>query len=179
MRGIDGLAFAKFPNRITRFCPAGWMSISRKAHRESLQCLPGNQSLAVKSPTPSPSMTTQPTEIPISEIPKPERDWGLFAHLSSFIGFFIPFGNIIAPLIMWQIKKEEMPFGSSQAKECLNFQISLTIYFVVSGILCLILIGFLFLLALLVIDLIFTIMAAVKASNGIAYRYPLTIRFIK
>lgn len=118
-------------------------------------------------------------EIPVSQIPKPERDWALFSHLSSFVGFFIPFGNLIAPLIMWQIKKEEMPFGSSQAKECLNFQISLTIYSLISGILCLILIGFLLLFALFIIWIVFTIMAAIKASNGEPYQYPLTIRFIK
>ena len=50
-------------------------------------------------------------------IPKPERNWAMFSHLSSFLGWFaLPIANIIAPLIMWQMKKEEMPFGSSQAK---------------------------------------------------------------
>lgn len=114
------------------------------------------------------------------EIPKPERTWAMFAHLSSFLGWIgIPLANIIAPLIMWQIKKNEMPFGSSQAKECLNFQISMTIYAIVSFILCFVLIGFVCLVALFVFDVVVTIIAAIKANDGIEYRYPLTIRFIK
>lgn len=120
-----------------------------------------------------------PNHTPTSEIPKAERDWALFSHLSSFAGFLFPFGNLIAPLIMWQLKKEEMPFGSLQAKECLNFQISLTIYALISAALILILIGFAALAALFFIDVVFTIIAAIKGSNGEAYRYPLTIRFLK
>jgi uncharacterized protein len=115
-----------------------------------------------------------------SEIPKPERTWAMFAHLSSLLGWIgIPFANLIAPLIMWLIKKDEMPFGSSQAKECLNFQISMTIYVIISAILALVIIGFFALVALAVFDIVVTIIAAIKANDGIAYRYPLTIRFIK
>ncbi|MGB2266972.1 MAG: DUF4870 domain-containing protein, partial [Akkermansiaceae bacterium] len=71
------------------------------------------------------------------------------------------------------------PFASSQAKECLNFQISMSIYAIISGILCLVVIGFVFLAILYVMDLVFTIIAAVKANDGVAYRYPFTIRFIQ
>lgn len=103
----------------------------------------------------------------------------MLAHLSSFLGWIgIPFANLIAPFVMWQIKKDEMPFGSSQAKECLNFQISMTIYAIISGILCLVLIGFVLLFALFVFDVVITIIAAINANDGKAYRYPLTIRFI-
>ena len=85
-------------------------------------------------------MTT--SEIARSEIPKPERTWAMFAHLSSFLFYTcIPLANIIAPLIIWQIKKEDMPFASDQGKECLNFQISMLIYIIISSILTLILIG--------------------------------------
>ena len=113
-------------------------------------------------------------------IPQSERTWAMFAHLSSFLGWIgIPLANIIAPLVIWQMKKEEMPFASQQAKECLNFQISMTIYALVCAVLCLIMIGLLGLLALLVIEVVYTIIAAIKANEGVAYRYPLTIRFIK
>ena len=81
-------------------------------------------------------MTT--SEIARSEIPKPERTWAMFAHLSSFLGYTcIPLANIIAPLIIWQIKKDDMPFASDQGKECLNFQISMLIYVIISAILTL------------------------------------------
>ena len=104
----------------------------------------------------------------------------MFAHLSSFLGWIgIPLANIIAPLVIWQVKKEDMPFASRQAKECLNFQISMTIYAIISAILCFVVIGFLLIPALYVIDIVFTIIAAIKSNDGIPYQYPLTIRFIK
>ena len=113
-------------------------------------------------------------------MPKSEKTWAMFSHLSSFLGWIgLPLANIIAPLVMWQLKKEEMPFASSQAKECLNFQISMTIYAVISGILCLLLIGIPMLIALFIIDVIFTIIAAIRSNDGMPYRYPMTIRFIK
>ncbi|MDG1357290.1 MAG: DUF4870 domain-containing protein [Akkermansiaceae bacterium] len=120
------------------------------------------------------------SDIASSAIPKPERTWAMFAHLSSFLGYTcIPLANIIAPLVIWQIKKEDMPFASDQGKECLNFQISMLIYIIISGILTLILIGFAFLLILYVMNIILTIIAAIKANEGVHYRYPMTMRFIK
>lgn len=116
----------------------------------------------------------------MNEIPQTEKTWALFAHLSSFLGWVgVPLANIIAPLVIWQIKKDEMPFAASQAKECLNFQISMTLYAIISAILSLIVIGIIGLFAILIVDIIFTIIAAIKANNGIAYRYPFTIRFIQ
>ncbi len=116
----------------------------------------------------------------LSDIPSKERLWGMFGHLSSLLGLTcIPFAHLLAPFLIWQIKKEEMPFASSQAKECLNFQISMSIYAIISAILCLVVIGFVFLAILYVMDLVFTIIAAVKANDGVAYRYPFTIRFIQ
>lgn len=117
------------------------------------------------------------------EIPKQERTWAMLAHLSSLLGFLswigIPLVNLIGPFLMWQLKKDEMPFGSNQAKECLNFQISITIYALISLVLCLVFIGFLGLIAIFIVDVILTIIAAIKANDGIAYRYPMTIRLIK
>ena len=104
----------------------------------------------------------------------------MFAHLSSFLGYTcIPQANIIAPLIIWQVKKDDMPFASDQGKECLNFQISMLIYVIISAILIIILIGVAFLVILYVMNIILTIIAAIKANEGVPYRYPLTMRFIK
>ena len=104
----------------------------------------------------------------------------MFTHLSAlslFIG--IPLGNILGPLILWLIKKEEYPFVRDQGKEALNFQISMLIYMDISGILALILIGIPLLITLVIVDVVYTIIAAINASDGNAYRYPLTIRFIQ
>ncbi|MGJ8677523.1 MAG: DUF4870 domain-containing protein [Akkermansiaceae bacterium] len=114
------------------------------------------------------------------ETSKEEKTWAMFAHLSSFLGWIgLPLANIIAPLVIWQIKKDEMPFAAAQAKECLNFQISMTIYALICGVLCIIIIGFFGLAALFITDIILTIIASIKANEGVHYRYPMTIRFIK
>ena len=110
---------------------------------------------------------------------KDERMWGMFCHLAALAGFIIPFGNIIGPLIVWQIKKEEFPFVDDQGKESLNFQISIFIYLIISGLLVILLIGIALLFAVGIFSLIMTIIAAVKANEGVAFRYPMCIRFIK
>ena len=73
----------------------------------------------------------------------------------------------------------EDPFVDAQGKASLNFQISMTIYGLVAGLLCLILIGIPLVIALLVADLVLVIMASVKAANGESFRYPASIEFIK
>jgi len=121
-----------------------------------------------------------PTHLPESPLSRDERLWAMFTHLSAlslFIG--IPLGNILGPLILWLIKKEEYPFVRDQGKEALNFQISMLIYMDISGILALILIGIPLLITLVIVDVVYTIIAAINASDGNAYRYPLTIRFIQ
>jgi uncharacterized protein len=112
--------------------------------------------------------------------PSPEsRQWGMFAHLSALIGFVIPFGNILGPLIIWQMKKNEMPFVDDQGKEALNFQITTLIAVAVCMLLMVVLIGFLLLPLVGLVWLVFTIIGALKANAGEFYRYPLTIRLIK
>ena len=120
---------------------------------------------------------TQPIENSPS---KDERTWAMLCHFSSFTGFIFPLGgNILAPLIIWLIKKEELPFVDDQGKEVLNFQISMTIYFIISGILCIILIGIPIFIGLVIFGFIITIIAAINANDGTPYRYPINIRFIK
>ena len=107
------------------------------------------------------------------------RMWAMVAHISALSGFVIPFGNILGPLIVWLVKRDEMAFVEDQGKEALNFNISMTIYGIISALLMFILIGFALLLILGVVWLVFVILAAVKANEGTAYRYPLTLRLIK
>lgn len=112
-------------------------------------------------------------------ISKEERNFAMIAHLSSLAGFVFPFGNIIAPLLIWQFKKEDMPFAADQAKECLNFQITLIIGFLICVVLFFLVIGFFLAFVLLGAQIVLTIIAALKANEGIAYRYPYAIRLIK
>ena len=114
-----------------------------------------------------------------SGVPIPERQWGMFAHLSTFSACVgIPFGNIVGPLIMFLIKKDEYPFGADQAKEALNFNISCTLYGLISIALCFVIIGFVLLPILGIFWLVVTIIAAVRSNEGVSYRYPLCIRFV-
>jgi hypothetical protein len=117
---------------------------------------------------------------PSAGSPSPEsRQWGMFAHLSALIGFVIPFGNILGPLIIWQMKKNEMPFVDDQGKEALNFQITIFIAMVVCIVLTFVLIGLLLIPIVGLAWLIFSIIAGIKANEGVAYRYPMTLRLIK
>jgi len=108
-----------------------------------------------------------------------ELNWGMACHLAALAGFIIPFGNIIGPLIIWLIKKDESEFVDDQGKESLNFQISICIYAIISAILILIVIGIILLIAIGVFVLVMIIVGAVKASNGEKFRYPLTLRLIQ
>ncbi|AMW30250.1 MULTISPECIES: DUF4870 domain-containing protein [Arthrospira] len=72
-----------------------------------------------------------------NQIDQESRTWGMIAHLSSFVGYVIPVANIVGPLVIWLLKKDEMPFVEDQAKEALNFQISILIYLCVSIVLIL------------------------------------------
>jgi len=108
-----------------------------------------------------------------------ERTWGMLAHLTALSGFVIPFGFIIGPLIIWLIKKDESAFVDDQGKEALNFQISIVIYAVAASILILVVIGVFLLIAIGILDVIFVIIASVKANSGEKYRYPLTLRLIR
>ena len=111
---------------------------------------------------------------------KTERTFGMLCHLLALCGYVgIPFGNIIGPLVIWLIKKDEYPFVDDQGKESVNFQITMTLAAIVCVVLVFVVIGFFLLLALLVVDLVFIIIATIKANNGEAYRYPVTIRLIK
>ena len=110
---------------------------------------------------------------------KDERTWAMLSHFSALCMFIFPFGNILAPLIIWLIKKEEMSFVENQAKEVLNFQISMTIYLLISGILCFILIGIPFVIGLGIFNVIITIIAGIKANDGKSYQYPINLRLIK
>ncbi len=113
----------------------------------------------------------------------PNKDactWAMFCHIAGLGGFVLPgVGSVIGPLIVWQIKKDLHPFVNQQGKEAMNFQISMLICGVIAALLWFVCIGMFLLPAVAIVDIVFLIIAAIKASNGEAYQYPLSIRFIK
>lgn len=110
---------------------------------------------------------------PSPEVSKDARMWAMLCHL---LGLFTCF---IGPLIIWLIKKEEDPFIDNQGKEALNFQITVAIAGIVSAVLAAVCVGVILGIAVSIADLVFCILASVKANSGQAYRYPVSIRFIK
>jgi hypothetical protein len=134
----------------------------------------------------------QPPSVPPSNpLPQPPsqpsagldpKQWAVITHVSGLAGVVIPFGNIIAPLVLWLIKKSEIPSLDQVGRDVLNFQISYTIYGVAAAIIgvigsCLIVPIFLP-IAVLIAWLVFLILGAVKASNGERYVFPLAIKML-
>ncbi|AKT28053.1 DUF4870 domain-containing protein [Pseudomonas syringae pv. actinidiae] len=107
------------------------------------------------------------------------RQWAMFCHLSAFAGLIFPFGNLLGPLILWQVKKDADPFIDAQGKEALNFQITVAIAATVSMLLMLVVIGFALLMLVGIGAMVLTIIAGVKANDGLDYRYPFTWRVLK
>lgn len=108
-----------------------------------------------------------------------DKQWAMLCHISSLAGYIIPLGNVIAPYIIWHLKKDQSPTINEHGKESVNFQISITIYVLVSLVLIVLLIGIPLLVAIGIFQVIMIIIATIKADNGELYHYPLTIRFIK
>ncbi|HKL30948.1 MAG TPA: DUF4870 domain-containing protein [Tangfeifania sp.] len=108
-----------------------------------------------------------------------EKMWGMLTHLlalSVFVG--IPLGNVVGPLIIYLIKKDEYPFVAEQGKEVLNFQITWSIIFIVSAVLIIVGIGILMLIGFGIAWLVMVILGSVAANRGESYKYPLTINFL-
>ena len=114
----------------------------------------------------------------------------MFAHLSALLGGLLTsafggWGSFLGPLVIWLIKKDTMPFVDSQGKEALNFNITLAIIFVALTIFSVVTLGVGLLIAVPVAivvgigALVLIIMASIKAKEGVAYRYPFTLRLVK
>ena len=109
-----------------------------------------------------------------------ERTWAMFAHLSAFAMFVFPLaGNIIAPLIIWLARRDTSAFVALEAKEALNFNISVAIGWLICGSLFFVLIGLPLAAVLSLYWVVMAVVAGVKASEGIGYRYPFILRLVK
>ena len=108
------------------------------------------------------------------------RTWTVLCHASALAGFFVPWaGHILGPLIVWLARRGDSAEIDEHGKESLNFQISMLIYNLIAGVLCLVLIGFVILGILHILNLVLVIVASIQAGEGKLYRYPITIRLIK
>jgi hypothetical protein len=108
-----------------------------------------------------------------------ERTLAMLCHIGGLVGGFVPPANIIVPLVIWLIKKDQSAFINDHGKEAINFQITVSIAAVISFILILVLIGIALLALLGVAVLVLGIVAGIKAYEGNHYRYPFTLRLVK
>jgi uncharacterized Tic20 family protein len=145
-------------------------------------------------PEPEDQQADQPETPPVPEhddpyvmpptqegISKDERLWATFCHLSVFSSCFIgPIGAIIGPLVVWLIKKDESQYVDMNGKKALNFQISMAIYTIASlPLLCGGPLVLLVIIPLVIVNVIYTIIAAIKANSGEEVSYPISINIIK
>jgi uncharacterized Tic20 family protein len=114
---------------------------------------------------------------PVMTTNSDERMWAMFCHLATLVTWF-PFANVILPLVIWMVKKETSPLVNDQGKEALNFQITIMIGYALCVPLFFVLIGIPAFGAIFLFHVIFSIVAAIKANEGRAYRYPYTLRLI-
>jgi hypothetical protein len=132
-----------------------------------------------QTPPPNKPELSKPENTALEPISHDATMWAMICHLSGFAGFLFPFANIIAPLLIWGFKRVQYPFLDDQGKEAINFQISITIYYIISALLILIVIGLFLLPLLAAFHIIAMIIASVESAQGRLFRYPLTIRFLK
>jgi len=131
----------------------------------------------MNEPIQAPASGTAPTEN--------ERTWGMLAHLAALAGLLIPGGglviglNALGPFLVSVAKGDQSDFVAAQAKEALNFNISVALAAIVCLVLWLVFIGILLGVALFITWLVMTLVAAIKASEGVAYRYPISLRLVK
>ena len=110
---------------------------------------------------------------------KDARTWGMFLHFSMLASFVIPLLGLLAPIVIWQMKKDQLPIIDEHGKNAVNWLISAAIYFAVGFVLWLLLIGIPIVIAVMICSVVFPIMAGIKANNGEVWKYPLTISFLK
>lgn len=133
----------------------------------------------IDTPTETPAPVGSTAEGP-ADAPEGDKTMAMLCHLLSFVGFIgIPLGNILGPLVLWLIKKDQDALVDATGKEVLNFQISAFIYGIVCALLFFVVIGVVLLPILIIAVVVYTIIGAMKANEGQLYRYPFTIRFIK
>lgn len=111
-----------------------------------------------------------------------EKNWAMISHISAFVAL-IPLlpviGMVLGPLIVWLLKKEDMPLVAENGKAALNFNIGMFIAYCVAILLCFIIIGIPLLFGLVIFHFIVTVMAAIKASEGGVYKYPFTLKLVQ
>ncbi|MEZ5063662.1 MAG: DUF4870 domain-containing protein [bacterium] len=127
------------------------------------------------------SAASPPPPPPGPSGPDPDaRKWATITHLSALVGLLgNGIGFLVAPLVLWLLKRDASPYVDAQGKEAVNFQITMMIVLVICAILAFLVVGFLLIPIVGLVMVVLPIVAAVKTNDGQDFRYPFTIRFVK
>lgn len=122
-------------------------------------------------------------------ITQTDKNYSTLTHLSGFVGWVFPFGNIIAPLLLWSAKKNDSSYIDAHGKAAVNFQLSILFYCILLAVLLIPITIFtlglglvailLAIIPALILKIVLIINASLKATNGEFYQYPFTIEFVK
>jgi len=117
--------------------------------------------------------------LPATYASSDDKQWAAIAHFSALSGYLIPLGNVLGPLVVWLMKKDQSSSVTAHAKDALNFHLSMLIWMTAAAVASIFIIGIPILFALAIYDLVATIIGGVKAANGERWKYPLSIELIK
>jgi len=135
---------------------------------------------AVSPPSPSASLPPIPAPLSPEAREQQTRQWAMFIHLGLLAGFVLPLAGLVLPIVLWQVKKNELPGVDVHGQIVCNWIISQLLYAVVGGVLCLACgIGFLILIPLAIVGIVFPIIGGIKANNGEVWPYPMSIKWLK
>jgi uncharacterized Tic20 family protein len=110
---------------------------------------------------------------------KEQRTWAMLCHLSALAGFIVPMGSVIGPLIVWLIKKEDMPLVAEHGRKALNFQITMLVAYIVCFILMIVAVGAILLPIVAIFSFVMVVIGAIKTNDGKPFSYPFSINLIK
>lgn len=112
------------------------------------------------------------------EVSSDDRTWASLAHASAFAGLFVPFGNVLGPLLVWLVKREDSRFVDDNGKEALNFQITWTVLMAVALLTVLVGVGLVLVPIVALAWVVLVVLATVRASDEEVYDYPLTFDLV-
>ncbi|MHC4131503.1 MAG: DUF4870 domain-containing protein [Planctomycetota bacterium] len=136
-----------------------------------------NQDKSEQKGAPVPSQQEQKEPVG-EEIDKEARMWSMFCHFGGLAGLLpvMPLvGCLIVPLIIWQVKRDDHSFIDDNGKEALNFQLTVLLIAVLLAITC---VGLFLVPFVIIYDVVFALIAGLRANDGKSYQYPIIIRFI-
>lgn len=126
----------------------------------------------------NPYRSSEAEHLGVSAKESETNQWAMMLHLSQYAGYVVPLAGFLAPVLIWLLKKDDLPGLDAHGRNVVNWMISSFLYAIIFGILCVVLIGIPLAIILGILLVIFPIIGAIKASDGVAWKYPGTISIL-